>query len=174
VRLRPGRSFAFLAGLLLVSIVAAVPADATGAATIEMSADTADELPYSYYYVPRLAEVDRMLGDLVRAGHIGAPLGAHQVWYERVAAYGCDTTLTAAAGAVSVDIDWGAVTLVGIDPYAEQPTVFIRVSAPAGSDGSQRTGAETVRFLANDRESRDRLAYAMTVLMDACPEPSTR
>lgn len=130
---------------------------------------------YSYYYVPKLNDVHRLIGDIVRQGDVGAVGGPAPLRYGRYVAYGCGTTLALLGGADALEIDWHAVTAVGIAGEAGVPTVYVRGGITAREVATALVHHGTVRLQVADAETRVLLAGAMALLMDACgPQPPAR
>jgi hypothetical protein len=130
---------------------------------------------YSYYYVPKLNDVHRLIGEIVRQGDVATVGGSAPLRYGRYVAYGCGTTLALLGGPDALEIDWHSVTAVGIEGEATVPTVYIRGGITANEAAKAFVDHGTVRLQVADAETRVLLAGAMALLMDAClPQRAAR
>ena len=120
---------------------------------------------YSYYYVPRLSEINQRLGGLFQSGRVRLDPKPGAGIVERYAAYSCQGSLhSAGAAAPVVDVDWATVRTLRRGPGGHGPAIVIERPAPAG-------GAPLVLYV-SDAATRDLLQEALAVLVTSCrPRP---
>ena len=95
-----------------------------------------DDQNYSYYYVPHLSELNRLVGYILRSGLVRLTAPAPEAAITRYAAYSCDGTLYAGAvpaRGVSLDIDWSTVTALRSGPAVGPPSLVIERESTASS-----------------------------------------
>jgi hypothetical protein len=120
---------------------------------------------YSYYYVPRLAEINQRLGGLFQSGRVRLDPKPGAGIIERYAAYSCQGTLhPAGAAAPVVDVDWTTVRTLRRGPGGHGPAIVIESPGLAG-----RT---PLVLYVSDAATRDLLQEALAVLVTSCrPRP---
>ena len=124
-----------------------------------------DDESYSYYYVPRLSELNQLVGYLFRTGLIRKDVPAATAAISRYAAYSCEGTLYVGgereprAGA---DIDWSTVSGLRGGPVDEPPSLVIERAPPAPG------GALPLVLYVADATIRYQLHQALAVLVSEC------
>jgi hypothetical protein len=125
----------------------------------------AEDPGYSYYYVPRLSELNQLVGALFRSGrvHLADPGPAATI--TRYVAYSCEGTFQLSAdadGKNTYNIDWARVTDLRSGPVTAAPSLVIETrpaTAPADSP--------VVLYVA-DAAIRYELHQALAVLVTEC------
>lgn len=116
---------------------------------------------YSYYYVPRLSEINQRLGGLFQSGRVRLDPKPGAGIIERYAAYSCQGTLhPAAAAAPAVDVDWATVRSLRRGPAGHGPALTVERPPTA-------TGSPLVLYV-SDAATRDLLQEALAVLVTSC------
>jgi len=116
---------------------------------------------YSYYYVPRLSEINQRLGGLFQSGRVRLDPKPGAGTIERYAAYSCQGTLhPAGAAAPVVDVDWATVGTLRRGPGSHGPAIVVERPGSAGK-------APLVLYV-SDAPTRDLLQEALAVLVTSC------
>lgn len=116
---------------------------------------------YSYYYVPRLSEINQRLGGLFQSGRVRLDPKPGAGIVERYAAYSCQGTLhLAAPTATVVDVDWAAVRTLRRGTGGHGPEIVVERPAPAGKT--------PLILYVSDAATRDLLQEALAVLVTSC------
>jgi len=165
---RPRRGVRLAAGVVLLAALA-MPALCGAADEPRFDFPQLDAPPeergpgYSYYYVPRLSEINQRLGGLFQSGRVrlGPDPGSEVV--ARYAAYSCQGTLHLAVTptpAASVDVDWRVVRTLRRGPGEHGPSILV--------EHPNSAGAQSLVLYVSDVASRDLLQEALAILVTAC------
>lgn len=121
---------------------------------------SADDQPYSYYYVPHLSELNQLVGYIFRSGLVR--MDAPTTVIRRYAAYSCEGTLFIgddAEHATTADVDWSAVTGLRAGPADGLPSLVIERDRPAVKDLVLYFPDATIRY---------QMHQALAVLVTEC------
>lgn len=126
---------------------------------------------YSYYYVPRLAELNQLVGYLFRTGLVRRNAPDAGAAITRYAAYSCEGTMYVGANAErreAEDIDWSTVTTLHAGPPAGPPSVVIERAAMVSG------AVKPLVLYVPDATIRYQLHQALAVLVSECRPRSAR
>jgi len=167
-------------GALLLAIAPFAPSQAGPGTTGAAGGTAGEQQDYSYYYVPRLSELNRLVGHIFRSGLVSTDAADPATAITRYAAYSCEGTLYAGRDAHAravEDIDWSAVTALHTGPVAGPPSLIIERVRPA------RGSVTPLVLYFSDATTRYQLHQALAVLVSECrprdphgddaPRPST-
>ncbi|MBS0394811.1 MAG: hypothetical protein JSR54_09300 [Proteobacteria bacterium] len=144
----------------------AAGADEPAAALPALRAPIEDtEQNYSYYYVPRLSELNQLVGSLMRGTRLRTVQEQPPGFVQRYAAYSCQGTFfigEANRPAVARDIDWAAVRGLRIERGGAEPALVIETATPA------RPEPESLLLYAADATVRYELHQMLAVLVSEC------
>ncbi|MBS0373968.1 MAG: hypothetical protein JSR73_05280 [Proteobacteria bacterium] len=125
---------------------------------------SADDQPYSYYYVPRLGGLNRVIGALLRNSRLQLALGEPAMAVARYAAFSCAGTFylkDATARPAEVDIDWSTVRDLRAAADGAAGGLLIERGAGAGDDAR-------LRLIVEDPAQRYRLQQMLAILYSEC------
>jgi hypothetical protein len=156
-------------GALVLAIAPRAPSVADAGAGLAdprpAAGSAADAQDYSYYYVPRLSELNRLVGYIFRSGLVRMDAPEPTAAITRYAAYSCEGTLYAGGDpgrAASRDIDWSTVTELHAGPVTGPPSLVIERARPVTSP------ARPLVLYFSDATTRYQLHQALAVLMTEC------
>lgn len=128
-----------------------------------------DGQTYSYYYVPRLSELNHLVGYLFRTGLVRKDAPEPAAAIRRYAAYSCEGTLFVGADSEhgsTEDVNWATVTALHAGPAAGPPSLVVEREPPASN------AAKPLVLYVPDQTIRYQLHQALAVLVAECrPRP---
>ena len=126
---------------------------------------TADDQPYSYYYVPRLGGLNQVVGALLRNVGLRTEAAASPVTIARYAAYTCAGTFYVGgpgASPAAIEVDWTTVRGLRAGTDAGGPTLVVEL-------GPGRDGAVSQLVLSVAEPGRRyRLQQMLAILYSEC------
>jgi hypothetical protein len=130
-----------------------------------------DGQDYSYYYVPRLSDLNHFIGTLFRSGHVRLDAPAPTFTITRYAAYSCEGTLFIGGDAdrgASENIDWSTVTELRSGQAAGSPSLVIDREPQA------RSTTKPLVLYFSDAATGYYLHQALAVLVTECRPKQAR
>jgi hypothetical protein len=170
-------SGAGIAGLctVLLALASAAPCRADDEVNYRLPSlqDTTDldGQTYSYYYVPRLSELNQLVGYLFRTGLVRKDAPEPAAAITRYAAYSCEGTLYVGGdreSGASEDINWSQVSALRTGPAGGSPSLIIERGPPTVSAG------KLLVLYVPDATIRYQLHQALAVLVSECRPRSAR
>ncbi len=155
---------AVLTAACLAASVAGAEEPAAGLPVLRAPVEDTEQ-NYSYYYVPRLAELNQLVGSLMRGTRLRTDEEQPPGFVQRYAAYSCQGTFylgEANRPPVAKDIDWAAVRDLRIERGGEEPALVIETATPA------RPEPESLLLYAADATVRYELHQMLAVLVSEC------
>jgi hypothetical protein len=130
-----------------------------------------DGQTYSYYYVPRLSELNQLVGYLFRTGLVRKDAPEPAAAITRYAAYSCEGTFYVGADrerGASEDINWSQVSALRAGPAGGPPSLIIERGTPTVTAG------KPLVLYVPDATVRYHLHQALAVLVSECRPRSAR
>jgi hypothetical protein len=143
---------------------AAADPDATTPLPRHPQPSSADDQPYSYYYVPRLGGLNQVVGALLRNSRLQIALDAPPVAVARYAAFSCAGIFylkDAAAGTAGIEVDWSMVRELRAGADGTAGGLVIERAEPAGGDSR-------LLLYVDDPVRRYRLQQMLAILYSEC------
>jgi len=163
---RRGVAAAFATGAVLAlgGGAAAADPDTTTALPRHPQPSSADDQPYSYYYVPRLGGLNRVVGALLRNSRLQIGRDARPAAVDRYAAFSCAGIFyvkDAAGEAGGIEVDWSMVRALRAGTDGAAGGLVIERAEQAGGDSR-------LLLYVDDPARRYRLQQMLAILYSEC------